>query len=139
MKEPRPRITSARPLESASTVANRWNTRTGSSEDSTVTPEASRMRFVAVAMPASTVSGLEIAYSGSVVLAQRDNVDTDLVGQDRLGHRGADRLRVRDDHALVVSGPVAEAVDAELDLRNIHRVHFVQRFRCVGGVALHGS
>lgn len=64
MNEPRPRITSARPPDSASTVANRWKTRTGSSEDSTVTPEASRIRCVAVAIPASTVSGLEIAYSG---------------------------------------------------------------------------
>ncbi|MFD8331533.1 hypothetical protein ACFV42_02570 [Streptomyces solisilvae] len=67
-----------------------------------------------------------------MVLAQRNNVDTDLVGKDRFGHRGADRLRMRDDHALVVSGPVSEAVDTELDLRNIHRVHFAQRFRCVG-------
>ena len=46
MKEPLARITSARPLESASTVANRWKTRTGSSELSTVTPDPSRMREV---------------------------------------------------------------------------------------------
>ena len=57
-------MTSARPLESASTVAKRWKTRTGSSELSTVTPEASRIREVRVAMPASTVSGVEIEYSG---------------------------------------------------------------------------
>ena len=64
MNEPRPSITSARPLESASTVAKRWKTRTGSSELSTVTPEARWMRSVCVAIPASTVSGAEIANSG---------------------------------------------------------------------------
>lgn len=64
MNEPRPRMTSARPLDSASTVANRWNTRTGSSELSTVTPELRRIRLVRVAIPASTVSGVVIANSG---------------------------------------------------------------------------
>ena len=64
MNEPRPRITSARPREIASTVAKRWKTRTGSSELSTVTPEASRMREVRAAIAASTVSGVEIEYSG---------------------------------------------------------------------------
>jgi hypothetical protein len=57
-------MTSARPFDNASTVAKRWNTRTGSSELSTVTPEASRMREVREAIPASTVSGVEIEYSG---------------------------------------------------------------------------
>lgn len=64
MNDPRPRITSARPFEIASTVAKRWKTRTGSSELSTVTPEAKVILWVRVAMPASTVSGLEIEYSG---------------------------------------------------------------------------
>jgi hypothetical protein len=57
-------MTWARPWDSASTVAKRWNTRTGSSELSTVTPEASLMCLVRVAMPASTVSGVEAEYSG---------------------------------------------------------------------------
>ncbi len=57
-------MTSARPFEIASTVANRWNTRTGSSELSTVTPDPSRIREVREAIPASTVSGVEIEYSG---------------------------------------------------------------------------
>ena len=56
-------MTWARPPDRASTVAKRWNTRTGSSDESTVTPDASVMRSVRVAMPASTVSGLEIAKS----------------------------------------------------------------------------
>ena len=56
-------MTSARPFESASTVAKRWKTRTGSSELSTVTAEPSLIRLVRVAMPASTVSGEETAKS----------------------------------------------------------------------------
>jgi hypothetical protein len=57
-------MTSARPFDSASTVENRWKTRTGSSELSTVTPEPSLIREVSPAIPASTVSGAEIEYSG---------------------------------------------------------------------------
>jgi hypothetical protein len=63
VKEPRPRMISARPFESASTVEKRWNTRTGSSELSTVTAEPRRMRSVTVAIPASTTSGAETAKS----------------------------------------------------------------------------
>jgi hypothetical protein len=63
VNEPRPRITSARPFEAASTVANRWNTRIGSSELSTVTDEPSRMRLVREAIAANTTSGAEIAKS----------------------------------------------------------------------------
>jgi hypothetical protein len=53
-----PRMISARPFEAASSDANRWNTRTGSSELSTVTAEPSRMRFVRPAMAARTTSGM---------------------------------------------------------------------------------
>ena len=44
MNEPRPRMTSARPFDTASSVAKRSKTRTGSSELSTVTAVPSRMR-----------------------------------------------------------------------------------------------
>jgi hypothetical protein len=63
MNDPRPRMTSARPFDAASTVAKRWKTRTGSSELSTVTAEPSRMRLVRPAMAARTTSGDEIAKS----------------------------------------------------------------------------
>ena len=63
MKEPRPRITSARPFDTASRVEKRWNTRIGSSEESTVTAEPSLMRFVRLAIAASTISGDETAKS----------------------------------------------------------------------------
>ncbi|MGY4489012.1 hypothetical protein ACVWWR_008203 [Bradyrhizobium sp. LM3.2] len=63
MNEPRPRITSARPFESASSAAKRWKTRIGSSELSTVTAEPRWIRLVRDAIAASTVSGEEIAKS----------------------------------------------------------------------------
>jgi hypothetical protein len=50
---------SARPSESPSTVANCWNTRTGSSELRTVTALVSRTRPVRAAIAASTVAGDE--------------------------------------------------------------------------------
>ena len=61
MKLPRPTISSARPPDSPSSVANCWNTRTGSSELSTVTAELSLMEFVLRAAAASTVAGEEMA------------------------------------------------------------------------------
>ena len=63
MKEPLPRIGSARPLDNASTVANLWYTRTGSSVLSTVTAVLSLTFSVRVANPANKVSGAEIAKS----------------------------------------------------------------------------
>ena len=63
VNEPRPRMTSARPFDAASSVANRWTTRTGSSELSTVTAEPRRMRLVRPAIAASTTSGAETAKS----------------------------------------------------------------------------
>ncbi len=47
MNEPRPAMISARPCEMRSTVANCWNTRTGSSELSTVTALVSRIDWYA--------------------------------------------------------------------------------------------
>ena len=50
--------------ETASRVANRWKTRIGSSELSTVTDVPSRIREVCPAIAASTTSGALIAKSG---------------------------------------------------------------------------
>ena len=63
MNDPRPRMTSARPFEMASSVENRWKTRTGSSELSTVTAEPRWMRSVRPAMAASTTSGADTENS----------------------------------------------------------------------------
>ena len=59
MKEPRPAMISARPPEIRSRVANSWNTRTGSSEERTLTALVRRIDFVRVAAAASTTAGAE--------------------------------------------------------------------------------
>ena len=64
MNEPRPAMISARPPESRSSVANSWNTRTGSSELSTVTALVSRICVVRSAAAASTTAGADTAKSG---------------------------------------------------------------------------
>lgn len=61
MKEPRPAMISARPLETRSRVANCWNTRTGSSELSTVTALDSRIAEVLAAAAPRSTAGAEIA------------------------------------------------------------------------------
>ena len=93
MNEPRPRMTSARPFETASSVAKRWKTRTGSSLESTVTAEPRRMRSVRAAMAASTISGARDREVGAVVLADAEEVDADLVGEHGLVDDVADDLR----------------------------------------------
>ena len=56
-------MTSARPFEIASMVEKRWNTRIGSSDESTVTAEPRWIRVVRAAIAASTTSGAETAKS----------------------------------------------------------------------------
>ena len=64
MNEPRPAMISARPFESRSSVANCWNTRTGSSELRTLTALVSRIVSVRSAAAASTTAGDDTAKSG---------------------------------------------------------------------------
>ena len=64
MNDPRPAMISARPSEMRSMVAKSWNTRTGSSDDSTVTDDVSRMRDVRAAAAASTTAGDDTGKSG---------------------------------------------------------------------------
>ena len=61
MNEPRPAITSARPPEIMSMVVYCWKTRTGSSEESTVTALLSLMFFVRAAAAARTMAGADTA------------------------------------------------------------------------------
>jgi hypothetical protein len=112
---PRPKITWARPPEKASTVANRCKTRTGSSEDSTVTPEASLIRSVRVAIPANTISGGGDCVLGPVMPTQGDHVDPQLVGQQGLLDNLPDRAGVGEQVAVVVLADVAERVEPELE------------------------
>jgi len=64
MKEPRPAMISARPLESKSRLANCWNTRTGSSELSTLTALLKRMDLVRAAAAARMTAGADDTKSG---------------------------------------------------------------------------
>ena len=64
MNDPRPAVISARPLLMRSMVAKSWNTRTGSSDDSTVTALVSLMREVRAAAAASTMAGDDTGKSG---------------------------------------------------------------------------
>ncbi len=121
VNEPRPRITSARPFEAASTVEKRWKTRMGSSELSTVTAEPSLIRVVRLAIAASTVLGRRHREVGPVVLAHAEKVDAQPVGQHRLLDDVADDLGVRQQAAVGPAGHVAEGVQAKFQ-RLRHRI-----------------
>jgi hypothetical protein len=64
MNDPLPAMISARPFEIWSTVANCWNTRTGSSDPSTVTELVSLICEVLAAAAARTTAGTETGKSG---------------------------------------------------------------------------
>ena len=95
MKEPRPRITSARPLETASSVEKRSKTRTGSSELSTVTADPSRMRRSVASDRGQHDVGSRDGEIVTVMLADAEEVEAQLIRQDALGHDVADHLRLR--------------------------------------------
>ena len=90
MKEPRPAMISARPPEIRSSVENCWNTRTGSSEDSTLTALVSLMRLVRSAAAASATAGADASIVRAVMLAKPEDVEPDLVGKldllDKVAH-----------------------------------------------------
>ena len=65
-------MTSARPFDSASKVEKRWNTRIGSSDESTVTAEPSLMRFVRAAIAASTISGDDTIFIATANASAQD-------------------------------------------------------------------
>ena len=84
MNDPRPAMISARPPDSRSSSANCWNTRTGSSELSTVTAldEADALRPGGNRGEGDCRRGHEEV--GAVVLADREHVQAELVGELRL-------------------------------------------------------
>ncbi len=114
MNEPRPAMISARPRDRRSSVANCWNTRTGSSELITDTALVSRIRLVRSAAAARTTAGRGDREVRPVVLADAEHVQPDLVGEHDLLDElpdprpgvGPARERVRDQ--------LAEGVEAEL-------------------------
>ncbi len=84
MNEPRPAMISARPPESRSRVAKSWNTRTGSSEQSTDTALVSRTRSVRVGGRGEHDGGRGDGEVRPVVLADAEHVEADLVGEHDL-------------------------------------------------------
>ena len=94
MNEPRPAMISARPFERRSSVAKSWNTRTGSSELSTVTALVRRMCLVRAAPAASTTAGDDDDVVGTVMLADAEHVEPELIGElDLLEQIGESLLR----------------------------------------------
>ena len=118
MKEPRPAMISALPPESRSSVENSWNTRTGSSELSTLTALVSRMRAVRSAAAAKHDRGRRDREVGPVVLADAEDVQAHLVGQLDLLHQVAQAPGGRDRRPrAAVRRQLGEGVEAELHRR----------------------
>jgi isoquinoline 1-oxidoreductase alpha subunit len=90
---------SARPPDSRSTVANSWNTRTGSSELSTVTALLRRSRLVRAAIAAEYHRRRRRHEVGPVVLPDGEHVEAKLVCQLGLLHEVLDPLFRADEHA----------------------------------------
>ena len=74
-------MTSARPLETAFSVEYRWNTRTGSSELSTVTDDPSLILLVLAAIAASGDVSRRQRHVVGVVLADPEEVDPGPLGE----------------------------------------------------------
>src|SRR5437773_6762177 len=79
MNEPRPATISALPLESRSSVANSWNTRTGSAALSTVTALVRRILRVRAAAAARIIVGAESRNSRRWVFADAEDVEAHVV------------------------------------------------------------
>ena len=95
VKEPRPSVTSARPFETALSVEKRWNTRIGSSDDSTVTAEPSQIRLRAPGDGGEHHVGRGDREVGPMMLADAEGIDAGLVGQHAFLDHVADDLGVR--------------------------------------------
>jgi hypothetical protein len=102
------------PVDAASSVAKRWKTRTGSSELSTVTAEPRPDAARAPGDRGQHDLGRRDGEVGAVVLADADEVDAQLVGEDGLLDDVADDLRVRERPPVGAARDVAEGVEAEL-------------------------
>ena len=94
MNEPRPRITSARPFDSALSVENRWNTRTGviRAEHGHRRPEEDALGSAGDRREHDLGRG--DGKVAAMVLADAEGVDADLVGEDRFLDDVAQHLRL---------------------------------------------
>ena len=88
-------MTSARPFDTALSVENRWNTRTGSSVLSTVTADPRRMRRVRAGDGRKNDLGRRDRKVGTVMLTHAKRVETHLVGQYGLVDHVTQHARLR--------------------------------------------
>lgn len=102
MNEPRPAMISARPDDTRSSVAKSWNTRTGSSELSTVTALVSPI-VVVCAAAASTTAGGGGGEVLAVVLTDAVDVQAHLLGDPHLLQQVAQPLTRGGGHPVVGS------------------------------------
>ena len=120
MNEPRPAMISARPPESRSRVENCWKTRTGSSELSTLTALVSRIRVRPLGDRSERDRRRGDGEVGAMVLADPEDVETDLVGERRLLDQVAQALRGRDRPSRGrVGRELREGVETEFHVRLI--------------------
>ena len=123
MNEPRPAMISARPPESRSSVAKSWKTRTGSSELSTLTALVSRIVRRALGGRGEHDGGRRHGEVGAVMLADAEDVETDLVGElDLLDEVAQTCGRIDRAARHRVGGQLGEGVEPEF-----HPVSLIER------------
>jgi hypothetical protein len=120
VKEPRPRITSARPFETASRLEKRWKHPDrvvgGEHRDRRAEADALRPRGDRCEQDLGRRDG-EI---GAVMLAKADDIDAELVRKHRFLDDVADDLRMGQQTAVGAGGDVAERVEPQFnDVRHL--------------------
>ena len=115
MKLPRPTIASARPPDTAFRVENRWNARTGSSVDSTVTAVPSLMRAGSPGNGRQHHFGRRNREIRPVMFAQTDEVDPSLIGHHGLFHHIAQHLVGTFGGAVRMPGDIAKRVQTQFN------------------------
>ena len=106
-------MTSARPFDAASRVANRWNTRTGSSELNTVTAEPSRIRSVDQRRQPAGIQGKTANLP--VELTNSKDIDADLIGEYAFIDDVPNHLRIRLELTGTILGDITKCVQSELN------------------------
>ena len=127
MKEPRPAMISARPLDSRSSVANCWNTRTGSSDESTVTALVSLILLGAFGGRGENHRRRRGGVVGAVMLAQAEHVEADLVGKLDLFDQVAQPLMRADVAGALFRADVGKSIETEFHSNPRRRAFSAQR------------
>ena len=110
MNEPRPTVTSARPLEAALSVENRWKTRNRVVRAEHGHGRAEKNAFGAAGDGRKHDLGSRYGEIGAMMLADAKGIDPELIGENRLLDDVADDLRVAQEAAVGAGGDIAERV-----------------------------